>query len=55
MSKVLLTGSNGFLGKNIKKRLEKDGYEVICYDRKLDVAKYFYPKDIDSVPKHSKG
>ena len=49
MSKVLLTGSNGFLGKNIKKRLEKDGYEVICYDRKLDVAKYFYPKDIDYV------
>jgi nucleoside-diphosphate-sugar epimerase len=49
MVTVLLTGSNGFIGKNLKERLLKDGYNVICFDRKLDLAKHFYAKDVDVV------
>lgn len=49
MVKVLLTGSSGFIGRNLKERLEKDGYEVICYDRKYSSVYSFRSKDIDYV------
>ena len=32
MTKLLFTGSNGFLGKNILPLLEKDGYAVTALD-----------------------
>lgn len=32
---ILLTGSEGFIGSAIKRKLERAGYNVLCYDRKL--------------------
>jgi len=34
MKKILLTGSEGFLGKSLAKRLRKLNYELICVDKK---------------------
>lgn len=34
--KVLITGSDGFLGRNLKKMLEDNMYDVIDFDYKLD-------------------
>lgn len=48
MQTILLTGSGGFLGRNLKEHLEKS-FNVVCFDRKLDIAKHFYAKDIDIV------
>jgi len=36
--RILITGSAGFLGTNIKKRLEKNNIEVIVFDIKNDFA-----------------
>lgn len=33
MKKILVTGSSGFIGKNLTVRLEQAGYEVFKYDR----------------------
>ena len=32
MNKILVTGSNGFIGKHMTKALERAGYEVLAYD-----------------------
>jgi nucleoside-diphosphate-sugar epimerase len=32
---ILLTGSEGFIGSAIKRKLERAGYTVLCYDKKL--------------------
>lgn len=34
--RILVTGSEGFIGKNLVARLEQDGHEVIKYDKKID-------------------
>lgn len=43
--KVLVTGSDGFIGKNLVKSLKKDGIEVAEYPLKLDMP------DLDGVDK----
>lgn len=35
MKTILLTGSDGFVGSHLKKRLQQDGYKVICYHRRM--------------------
>jgi UDP-glucose 4-epimerase len=34
--KILVTGSEGFIGKNLCERLEQQGHEVVRYDEKID-------------------
>ncbi|MAJ57306.1 MAG: hypothetical protein CMI74_04465 [Candidatus Pelagibacter sp.] len=47
--KILLTGSEGFVGKNIRERLTQ--HEFVCVDRKIgyDVMTCTLPTDIDLV------
>ena len=43
MKKILITGSGGFIGRNLIKLLEKK-YKLFCFDRKqgdLKKKKYF--------------
>lgn len=46
MSKILLTGSTGFLGGNLRKALLQRGDEVVCYYRGQEVV---IPADCDIV------
>ncbi len=32
MKNILLTGSEGFIGKNVKEKLETDNYNIVCLD-----------------------
>src|ERR1700690_4226336 len=36
MATVLVTGSNGFIGKHLCRRLHADGFTVIGYDKEVD-------------------
>lgn len=41
---ILVTGSEGFIGRNLVKRLEQEGHEVIGFD-----TKYFEPEQLFSM------
>ena len=48
--KILVTGSNGFIGKHMTKALLKDGYEVLAYDLdKTEEDLKAYIKEADFV------
>ena len=50
MSKILVTGSNGFIGKHMTKALNKAGYEVLPYDLdKTEDKLKAYIKEADFV------
>lgn len=45
---VLVTGSNGFIGKHVVKRLKRDGFSVFCFDldkKEEDLLKYINQAD----------
>ena len=35
---ILLTGSTGFVGRHLKPLLERQGYEILCYTRDMDLS-----------------
>ncbi len=39
MSRVIVTGGTGFIGRHLTRRLAEKGYEVICLTRNLSLAK----------------
>lgn len=45
--KVLVTGSNGFIGKNLCLTLEQRGYEVIHFDRNTAISLETAVEDAD--------
>ena len=48
--KVLVTGSNGFIGKHVVKALLKNGYDVFCFDVDKSESDLFeYLKSVDFV------
>ncbi|MBI2676114.1 MAG: NAD-dependent epimerase/dehydratase family protein [Candidatus Aenigmarchaeota archaeon] len=49
--KVLVTGSSGFIGSHVKKRLEKEGHEVVGYD----IKEGYDVRDAESLRKAMKG
>ena len=45
---VLVTGSNGFIGKHVVKRLKRDGFSVFCFDldsKEEDLLNYINQAD----------
>lgn len=56
MKKILLTGSNGFIGKNLNEQLDKHKYHIFCPKRKeldllngADVEEYLKAEKFDVV------
>ena len=48
--RVLVTGANGFIGKNLCKHLEENGLEVIKFTRKNKVSDLIrFVKDVDFI------
>lgn len=48
MKKILLSGSSGFIGKALKKKLENQGFDVLILSRKLKPNALFF--DFDRLP-----
>lgn len=50
MKTALITGSSGFIGTHLKRKLNKKGVKVYCFDRKdgLEISK---PKDFEKLPR----
>ena len=48
--KVLITGANGFIGKNLQQKLVEREHEVICFTRNSEIDSLKkYIKDIDFI------
>ena len=43
--KVAITGSSGFIGSHLKKRLESEGHEIIEWDTNVDKPIEFFETD----------
>lgn len=57
MKKVIVCGANGFIGKNLTKKLISDGYEVIAIGHSFSSEllnnkhiKTYYVNELDLIP-----